>query len=214
MGYGASQAPHGRPREALNVPTKPMPDAEVSSVVALLNQAIGSGAHACAERMPAGSDRMSGRECSPLSKQASSLDAALTNLADLTAWKAGNQHGVVDFNGLTTLLALVRQGAHGKARQRQQQQQVSSGAPGDETLVLVLWVLMNLSANDVLAPRIASEPCCIQDLCLLLPPLAAATPGRSNPCLGVFAARCLVNLTQSNPLAKVRCLGAHMINAA
>ena len=116
------------------------------------------------------------------------LDGALSTLADLTSWKAQNQLGVVDIDGLGALLALVKRSASSAAAaataQGQQQQRgddgagdgasrdgptLSSASPGSaETPKLALWVLMNLASHDLLGPRIASSPGCIEDLVTLL----------------------------------------------
>ncbi|KAG1677611.1 hypothetical protein FOA52_010392 [Chlamydomonas sp. UWO 241] len=188
----------GRPREAQKRGAPPLPDAAVSAMVASMQQAVSQDG--VVSPAVVGVD----------APQQSALNAALTNLADLTAWKRGNQHGVVDLNGLTTLLALLRQAVRAARHGGAAAVQPPAAEPSAETLALVLWVLMNLAANEWLAPRIAAEPGCIADLTALLraAPASAngsASPGpalRPSPPAGVFAARCLVNLTHSNPVAK------------
>ena len=116
------------------------------------------------------------------------LNGALATLADLTSWKSQNQLGVVDVDGLGALLALVKQSAAATSpppppraaaatSRLSQAAAVSSAAANgcggggggiNETPKLALWVLMNLSANDLLSPRISAAPGCIADLVTLM----------------------------------------------
>ncbi|GFH27278.1 hypothetical protein HaLaN_25574 [Haematococcus lacustris] len=62
-----------------------------------------------------------------------------------------------------------------------------------QTVIKALNVLMNVSANDDLAVRIGQMPGCIDTLSRL--------QAHKHAPLAVLAARCLINLTHSNPAA-------------
>jgi hypothetical protein len=150
----------GRPREAQEKGAPPPPDDAVKAMVATMQEAVTQSARGVASQGsgPSGDDAVEAAQQSWEQQQQSALNSALTNLADLTAWKRGNQHGVVDLNGLTTLLALLRQAAKAAKHGASGAVDPPGAEPSSETLALVLWVLMNLAANEVRRASSAVRP--------------------------------------------------------
>ncbi|GFH28913.1 uncharacterized protein HaLaN_27481, partial [Haematococcus lacustris] len=75
-----------------------------------------------------------------------------------------------------------------------------------QTVIKALNVLMNVSANDDLAVRIGQMPGCIDTLSRL--------QAHKHAPLAVLAARCLINLTHSNPAAASAADKAGALNTA
>jgi len=72
-----------------------------------------------------------------------------------------------------------------------------------QAVLKALNVLMNLSANDDLATRIAAVPGCVNMLVGLL--------SHAHQPLAVYAARCLINITHSSPDAQAAALNAGIL---
>ena len=130
-------------------------------------------------------------------------DKALDELIELTMWQEENQREVAELGANSLLFGLIRSRIKYSAAPAGAAQASPSDNGHDAAAVTkALNVLLNVSANDDLASRVASVPGGVALLTELL-----SHPNRD---LVVFSARCLINLTQSSSESQAAALQVSM----